>query len=162
VDLSECLFDLKFTNKVLEIPCFKLYNITESLFRNLVALEQFHYVNDAYVTDYIFLVDSLIDTAKDVNLLVQKKILFNGLGDNNTMTTLANNLSTNVTHSFSKPIYCNLYKDLNAFYEDPRHIRNATLRRDYFSTPWITASTSAAIILLVLTLIQIVCSIISL
>jgi hypothetical protein len=162
VDSSKYLFDLKFTNGVLEIPCLKLYNVTESLFRNLVALEQYHYVFDAYVTDYIILVDFLIDIVKDVDLLVQKRILMNALGDNNAVTTLVNNLGTNVSHSYSNSIFCNLYKDLNTFYEDPRHIWKATLRRDYFSTPWITASTVAAIIFLVLTLIKTVCSIISL
>jgi hypothetical protein len=162
VGSSKCLFDLKFTNGVVEIPCLELYDGSESLFRNLVALEQYHYVNDDYVTNYIILVDSLIDTVKDVDLLVQKKILINSLGDNNAVTTLINNLGTNVSHSYSESIFCNLYKDLNTFYEDPRHIWKATLRRDYFSTPWITASTIAAIILLVLTLIQTVCSIISL
>ncbi|XP_062176400.1 UPF0481 protein At3g47200-like [Alnus glutinosa] len=162
VGSNKCLFDLKFTNGVLEIPHLELYNSSESLFRNLVALEQYHYLFDAYITDYIILVDSLIDTVKDVDLLVQKKILFNGLGDNNAVTTLANNLGINVLYGYSTSIYCNLYKDLNTFYEDPRHIWKATLRRDYFSTPWITASTVAAIILLVLTLIQTVCSIISL
>ncbi|XP_062176264.1 UPF0481 protein At3g47200-like [Alnus glutinosa] len=162
VGSSKCLFDLKFTNGVLEIPHLELYNNSESLFRNLVALEQSHSVYDAYITDYIIFVDSLIDTVKDVDLLVQKKILFNGLGDNNAVTTLANNLGINVLYGYSRSIYCNLYKDLNTFYEDPRHIWKATLRRDYFSTPWITASTVAAIILLVLTLIQTVSSIISL
>jgi hypothetical protein len=162
VGLSKCLFDIKFKNGVLEIPCLHLHDGSEFLFRNLVALEQYHYVNDAYVTDYIILVDSLIDTVKDVDLLVQKKILINSLGGSNAVTTLTNNLDTNVTYSPSKSIYCNLLKDLNTFYEDPCHIWKATLRHDYFSTPWITVSTVAASIFLVLTLIQTVCSIISL
>jgi hypothetical protein len=162
VGSSKCLLDLKFKDGVLEIPCLKLYNNTESLFRNLVALEQCLYLLDAYVSDYISLLDFLIDTVKDVDLLVRKRILVHALGDSNAVTTLVNNLDTNVSHWYSNSIYCDLYKDLNTFYEDPRHIWKATLRRDYFSTPWITASTVAAIIFLVLTLIQTVCSIISL
>ncbi|XP_062176395.1 UPF0481 protein At3g47200-like isoform X1 [Alnus glutinosa] len=162
VGVSKCLFNLKFENGVLEIPCLKLYNDTESLFRNLVAWEQCHNLVDAYVSDYISLLDFLIDIVKDVDLLVQKRILVHALGDSNAVTTLVNNLDTNVSHRYSNSIYCKLCKDLNTFYEDPRHIWKATLRRDYFSTPWITASTIAAITLLVLTLIQAVCSIISL
>jgi hypothetical protein len=38
VGSSECLFDLKFTNEVLKIPCLTLYDETESLFQNLMAL----------------------------------------------------------------------------------------------------------------------------
>jgi len=169
VGSSKCLFDLKFTNGVLEIPCLKLYNDTESLFGNLVALEQYRYLFDAYVTDYICVLDFLIDTVTDIDLLVGNRILVNGLGDSNAVTTLVNNLSTdNVTYLNSNSNYCNLYEDLNTFYF--RHIWKARFRRDYFatlrrdflSTPWITASTIGAIILLVFTLIQTVCSIISL
>jgi len=162
VDSSKYLFDLKFTNGVLEIPCLKLYNVTESLFRNLVALEQYHYVFDAYVTDYIILVDFLIDIVKDVDLLVQKRILMNALGDNNAVTTLVNNLRRQIFISEANSYYFDLCNRLNNFYEDPWHSWKAALRRDYFSTPWRTASTVAAIILLVLTFTQTVCSIISL
>ncbi|KAM7493079.1 hypothetical protein LguiB_027688 [Lonicera macranthoides] len=48
---------------------------------------------------------------------------------------------------------------LNAYCKDPRHKWKATLKHDYFNSPWRTASTSAAIVLLALTFIQTVCSI---
>jgi len=159
---SKCLFDLKFTSGVLEIPRLKLYSYTESLFRNLLALEQCHYLDDAYFTDYIRILDFLIDTAKDVNLLVRKGILVNGLGDNNAVATLVNNLCSQIYILDMNSDYCSLCKDLSSFYEDPWHSRKATLKRDYFSNPWRTTATVAAIILLVLTFTQTVCSIISL
>jgi hypothetical protein len=40
VGSGECLFDLKFTNRVLKILCLTLYDNIESLFRNLVASEE--------------------------------------------------------------------------------------------------------------------------
>ncbi|KAM7490198.1 hypothetical protein LguiA_033119 [Lonicera macranthoides] len=49
--------------------------------------------------------------------------------------------------------------ELNAYCKDPRHKWKATLKHDYFNSPWRTASTSAAIVLLALTFIQTVCSI---
>jgi hypothetical protein len=162
VGSSKCLFDLEFTNGVLKIPCLQLYTNTESFFRNLVALEQCHYLFDAYVTDYILVLDFLIDTAKDVELLVRKKILFNTLGDSNAVTTLVNNLSQHISYIDTNSKYSKLRKDLNKFYENRYHRWKATLRRDYLSSPWRSASTVAAIILLVLTFIQTVCSIISL
>jgi hypothetical protein len=162
VGSSNCLFDLKFTNGVLEIPQFKLSNNTESLFRNLMVLEQCHYPFDGYFTDYIRVLNFLIDTPKDMDLLVRKRILVNGLGNSNAVINLVNNLWRQIFISEVNSDYCHLCKDLNTFYEDPRHSWKATLRRDYFSTPWRTASTVAAIIFLVLTFTQTVCSIISL
>jgi hypothetical protein len=43
VGSSECVFNLKFTNGVLEIPCLRIDDNIKSIFRNLVALEQCHY-----------------------------------------------------------------------------------------------------------------------
>ncbi|XP_062176235.1 UPF0481 protein At3g47200-like [Alnus glutinosa] len=162
VSSSECLFDLKFSNGVLEIPCFQLGNPSEIFFRNVMALEQFLYRLDCYVSDYIRVLDFLIDTTKDVDLLVRKRILVNTLGDSNTLATLVNNLNKHTFLSDMNSDYCRLCKDLNAFYEDPRHSWKVALRRDYFSNPWRTTATIVAIIFLVLTLTQTICSIISL
>jgi hypothetical protein len=92
VGSSNCLFDLKFTNGVLEIPCLKLHNNTEYLFQNLIALEKCHYPFDGYFTHYIRVLDFLIDISKEVDLLVRKRILTNGLGESNAVTTLVNYL----------------------------------------------------------------------
>ncbi|XP_062176229.1 UPF0481 protein At3g47200-like [Alnus glutinosa] len=138
---SKCLFDLKFTNGVLEMPSLKLNDNTESLFRNLMALEQCYYPFDSYFTDYILVLDFLIDTTKDVDLLVRNRILVNGLGNSNAVTTFVNNLCREIFILEANSDYCRLCKDLNTFYEDPRHSWKATLRCDYFSTPWRTAST---------------------
>lgn len=162
VGSSKCLFDLKFTNGVLEIPCFRIYRDTDSFVRNLVGLEQCHYLSDAYITDYFRVMDFLIDTPKDVDLLVRKGILINWLGDSNAVATLSNNLCKRIFISDTNFNYCCLCNDLNTFYEDRRQRWKVILRRDYFSNPWRTTTTIAAIILLVLTFTQTVCSIISL
>jgi hypothetical protein len=162
VGSNKCLFDLKFTNGVLEIPCLTLYDETKSIFRNLIALEQFHYQSDHFVTDYITVLDFLIDTDKDMDLLVRQKILINNLGDSNAVTTLVNKLCQQIYCSEMNSNYCCLCEKVNSFYKVSCHSWKANLRRDYFSTPWRTASTITAIILLVLTFIQTICSIISL
>jgi hypothetical protein len=98
-----------------------------------------------------------------VDLLVRKRILVNtNLGDSNKVATLVNNLNKNTFTLNTNSNYCRLCEDLNTFYEDPRHSWKAALRRDYFDNPWKTTATIVAIILLVLTLTQTICSIISL
>jgi len=161
VSSSKCLFDLKFTNGVLEIPCLQVNYFTECFFRNIMALEQFHYAYDSYVSDYIRILDFLIDTAKDVDLLVQKKILVNNLGDSNAVATMVNNLNKGILFLNTNSNYCCLCTDLKKFYENPRHSWIVTLRREYFGNPWRIIATIAAVILLLLTLTQTVCSIIS-
>ncbi|KAG6701217.1 hypothetical protein I3842_08G154600 [Carya illinoinensis] len=160
VSSSKCLLDLKFTKGTLEIPCVKLYNQTETRYRNIIAFEQCHYPYESHFTNYIVLLSFLINTSKDVDLLIRKGIIINGLGSSNAVASFLNNLGTNVVYDGRNSAYCELFEDLNAFYENPKNTWKATLKRDYFSTPWRIASTAAAGILLLLTLVQTICSII--
>jgi hypothetical protein len=161
VSSSKCGCDLKFTNGVLEIPCFHLNYSTERFFRNIMTLEQFCYCSDHYVSDYVRILDFLIDTSKDVDLLVRKRILDNTLSDSNAVTTMVNNLNKGTFYFNTNSDYYRLCKELKKFYKKPWQSRKATLRRDYCSNLWRTIATIAAIILLGLTLTQTICSILS-
>ena len=162
VSSSKCLHDIKFDlkNGVLEIPCLQLYDDTEVLIRNVMALEQYSNWDKNYVMDYFLFMDFLINTTKDIDLLCNKGIVANYLGDNKAAASFINNLNTNIVPPGFDSNHIRIYKDLNTFYEKPWHRWKATLRHQYFSTPWRTASTIAAFILLGLTFIQTVCSII--
>ena len=154
--------DIKFNSKngVLEMPRLDIYEETIILFRNLITLEQSRYLDAAYITDYFVLLNFLIDTTKDMDLLCQNGILVNYVSDNNTATTAINDLNNYLLWSVMNSDYVKICDDLNAFYKKSWHRWKATLRNQYFSSPWRSASTIAAIILLVLTFIQTVCSII--
>jgi len=157
---SKSLLDLHYEKGMLKIPRFTLDNCTELYARNLMAFEQCHYPNGAYVTDYFLMLHFLIKSEKDVELLGRKGIMVNGLGNNDA--TFINNLGTSIVHSTMSSNYYDLCNDLKQFYEDPSHGWLASLRRDYLCTPWMVASTTAAVTLLILTFIQTICSIISL
>ncbi|KAK6912618.1 Protein of unknown function DUF247, plant [Dillenia turbinata] len=162
VTSSTCLLDIHFKNNILEIPCLKLYDKTESYFRNLMVFEQCHYPYDSRILDYVFFMDYLINTREDVDLLVQSGVIVNWLGDTAAVATLFNNLCTDCTIVGSNFYFAHLCEDLNAYCRVPWHHWKAIFKRDYFSTPWSTAATIAATMLLLLTFIQTVCSIISL
>jgi predicted nucleic acid-binding protein len=66
---------LERTQTFLKVPCLEVEDSTECLFRNLMALEQCHYLLKAYICNYFVLLDYLIDTREDVELLVGKKIM---------------------------------------------------------------------------------------
>lgn len=162
VSPNKCLLDLKFHKGVLTMPCFKVHSSTEVFIRNIVAFEQCHHPTSPYITEYIKILDFLIDKEKDVNILVDKKIIVSLLGDDDAVATMVNNLCSNVTLPHINSEYRSLCDQLNGFYENPRNKYKAIFIHEYFNTPWKIASTIAAISLLLLTLIQTVCSIISL
>ncbi|KAF8389066.1 hypothetical protein HHK36_025751 [Tetracentron sinense] len=158
---SNCLLDLKFIDGVLEIQPLRIHDGTEPFFRNLIAFEQCHYPSSAYVTSYASFMDYLINTPKDVGLLIHHEIIENYLGDNEELSGFINNLSKDVV-LVDESYFSRDYEELHAYCKMRQHKWMTSLRREYFNSPWAIISFFAAVLLLVLTLIQSICSIISL
>nr|POE88634.1 upf0481 protein [Quercus suber] len=72
----------------LVVPHFVVDNKTEDLFRNLMALEQCHYPKEAYICNYILLLDFLINNKDDVELLVEEGIIVHSLGSNEAVADM--------------------------------------------------------------------------
>ncbi|KAL2346735.1 hypothetical protein Fmac_000735 [Flemingia macrophylla] len=156
---SECLLDLNFSRGVLKIPKLTVEDGTELIFRNMVALEQCHYPDESYIIDYVDFLDFLVNTSRDVDLLVQKGVLVNWLGDTDSLANMFNGLMKSITQTNGSSHYFQLSQRLNAFCKDPLHKLNSTLRRDYCNSPWKTVVSIAGIFLLILSLVQSVCSV---
>ena len=153
-DKSKCLLGLQLSGRNLKIPKIIVDERTEVLFRNMVAFEQCHCMHECYVTDYVFIFDFLIDTAEDVDVLIQNGIMAHNLDDSNAVAKLFNGLGKGVIWGNCNSDYVQLSKKLNKFYTNPCQKLKATLRRDYCKTPWQIAASIAGILLLFLTLIQ--------
>jgi hypothetical protein len=153
---SRRLFDVVFLeNGTIEIPSLKIYDTTESLFRNLVAYEQCSWRIHLYVTDYITLMDCLISSQEDVQILRHSGIIENGLGDDGMVCSLFNNLGKNVI--LSHPLYFCYHEVFDGVKERCKRKRNvwmAKLKHDYFDSPWALLSLLAAVALLLFTLVQ--------
>ncbi|MED6151473.1 hypothetical protein PIB30_082911 [Stylosanthes scabra] len=156
---SKCFLDLELSGHTLRIPFIVLNNFTEIVWRNLLAFEQCHFIEDSYFLDYIVALDFLINTDKDVDLLIKEGIIENWLGDSNEVTKLFNNLGAQTIKPDFNVRYAGIFKELNAFSRRPYNQRVATLRRDYCSTTWTTIASVAGIFLLILTVIQTIISI---
>ncbi|KAF7831400.1 UPF0481 protein [Senna tora] len=50
---SKGILELKFSGRDLEIPQISVDDATETLFRNMIALEQCHYYSESYITDLL-------------------------------------------------------------------------------------------------------------
>ncbi|XP_028805110.1 UPF0481 protein At3g47200-like [Neltuma alba] len=155
---QKSITDLKYSKGVLKIPYFQISDWTEMVVRNMVAFEQCHLALESYVTDYVTLLNYLIDTGKDIELLVEKGIMDNLLGSNDEVASLVNSLDKNTVFMTCNSDYQSLCEELNKFYENPYHKYKAVFKHEYLSTPWRIASFIAAILLLILTLIQTICS----
>ncbi|KAL7164278.1 hypothetical protein ACSBR2_040232 [Camellia fascicularis] len=160
VSSSKNLFDIKFSGNILEIPQTEIVDPTERLLRNIIAYEQCH-CHDTLFADYTTIMDYLVNTSKDVKLLVRAKIVENWLGDNNDVSNLFNGLGKEVTINSNAYYFTELHKQLNDYCEISSHKWKATLRQDYCNTPWRVLSIIVAVILLGLTFIQSLCSLVS-
>ncbi|KAL5698009.1 hypothetical protein ACHQM5_029098 [Ranunculus cassubicifolius] len=159
--VSNNFLDIKFTNAVLEIPFYSVWDSTEQRFRNLIAMEQCHGSSDCHITDYTALMDSLINTPDDVALLRSCGIIYNYLGSDEDVCRLFNNITKGVYSSPQKSNYIGIIKDVNAHCNRRWNLRMAHLKRDYFNSPWTIISLIAALVLLICTIVQAVCSVIS-
>jgi hypothetical protein len=158
---SKKLLEVKFDGNKgrLEISRLKLVDGTEIIIRNMQAFEQCHDLKYDYVGDYIFLMGLFVSACKDVEILVENRIIENWLSSNEEVVQLFYNLNKENLVSRDDFHFTGLINDLNAFCERPWNKWKANLKQSYFNTPWAAISVSGAVTLLILTVIQSVCSI---
>ncbi|XP_055801370.1 putative UPF0481 protein At3g02645 [Solanum dulcamara] len=148
-------FDIKFENGLMTIPCFRVEDDTETILRNLIAYEQQSSdEHSTYFSDYATFMDHLIDSDKDVNLLRKKGIIVNWLGEDKEVASLFNKIGKGVTLYHDGFYYNKQFRKAVEHCKKPWNRMKANLKHNYFSSPWVGASTVAAIILLILTTIQ--------
>ncbi|KAJ0099893.1 hypothetical protein Patl1_21173 [Pistacia atlantica] len=135
VGSSKYFFDITFKNGILEIPKLLIVADTEILFMNLLAYEQLN-CSTRYSNDFIVLMNRLVRTRKDEEILIQNGVIEDYIWD--------------------------LVNQLNAYCGTPWNKWRAALKQNHFNTPWASISVIAAVILRVLTFIQAVCSVIAL
>ncbi|XP_068329328.1 UPF0481 protein At3g47200-like [Pyrus communis] len=154
---SENLFDIHFTDQdgILKIPHLIIDDDTELVLRNLIAFEQCHCTPNSYFfSDYIILIDHLVNTRNDVELLVKEEIVENLLGDNKELSTLINRLCKGVAFDRDEFSYAKLTKDLDNYCKNPWNKWMADLKQTYFDTPWKIISFIVATCVIVLTITQ--------
>ncbi|XP_019058249.1 PREDICTED: UPF0481 protein At3g47200-like isoform X2 [Tarenaya hassleriana] len=154
--------DISFANGVITIPTIIIGDLTETLYRNIIAFEQCHYesASDNYFTQYALLLSCFMKSAMDADFLARCGILVNRLGNGEDVSRLFNSIYKEVF--VSRFYFQTLSEDLNSYCNKPWNKWKATLRRDYFKNPWSVASVLAAAVLLLLTFTQTVCSILAL
>ncbi|GLU07032.1 hypothetical protein SLE2022_240110 [Rubroshorea leprosula] len=148
---SRRILDVRFKNGVLEIPTLLIYITSEAIFRNLISFEQCCPFYAPRVACYARLLDGLVDTPDDVNILSRAGIF------NNWLTVKdASRLFDGLNNGNSIPIfyYAELCEQVNAYCQRWWPKWRAFYIHNYFSKPWAIVSQAFAIAILVLTFLQ--------
>ncbi|KAE9445030.1 hypothetical protein C3L33_23073, partial [Rhododendron williamsianum] len=95
---SNNILDIQYAKGVLKIPQFDIHDSAEIVLRNLIAFEICH-CEDSYIIDYVIFMDTLLDTAQDVDILVQNEIFENTLLDRASVATLFHRVTSQVLWS---------------------------------------------------------------
>ena len=143
---------LEYLQTRLAIPWFEVHDGTEELFRNLMALEQCHYPTKAYICNYILLLDLLINSKEDVELLVEERIIVNSLGSNNAVANMINKLGQGIIEVNS--YYFDVADAVNKHYLSPWNQNMASLKNVYFRDIWRGTATVAYILVLIMGLLS--------
>lgn len=153
--------DISFRGNEMEIPQVWVDDETNSLLRNLIALEQCYPRAGIYVTTYAWFMDRIIDTPMDVALLRQHKIIENGLGSDEDVADVFNKLGKEVIMDLQGCYLSDLGQAVTKHCDNKCNRRWASLNHNYLTSPWAIISVFAAILLFLLTIIQTIFSVLS-
>ncbi|XP_068640917.1 UPF0481 protein At3g47200-like [Aristolochia californica] len=146
--------EITFKKGVLEIPYIQIDENTNKLLRNLAAWEQCDASAGTYFSSYSILMDLIINTEKDVDILSKSGIIRHTLGTDRQVASVFNNLSTHLVCRWEESFLPQLSIDVNKYCENKINIWWAKLMSDYFNSPWAGISLVAGILLLILNTIQ--------
>uniref|UniRef100_J3N8V3 Uncharacterized protein n=1 Tax=Oryza brachyantha TaxID=4533 RepID=J3N8V3_ORYBR len=124
------------------------------MFLNLMAFERLHPGAGNDVNSFVWFMDELINTAKDVRLLKSKGIIEHGLGSDKAVADLINKTLTKGAVMDPDSSLHNVVKEVDAYCKKPWNSWRASLIHTYFSNPWVFISLVAATTLVFTALIQ--------
>jgi len=150
---TDSLHNIRFRHGVLTMPAVSVDDSTEYMFLNMMAFERLHVGAGNDVTAYVFFMDNIIDSAKDVALLSTSGIIQNAVGSDKAVAQLFNSISKDVVLEPDSALDA-VHREVNAYCRKPWNLWRANLIHTYFRSPWAFLSLAAAIFLLVMTVMQ--------
>ncbi|XP_068647121.1 uncharacterized protein [Aristolochia californica] len=150
---SNYLDDISFNDGILTLPVLVVDDATESTFLNLVAFERLHVGAGNDVTSYVFFMDNLINSANDVSLLSEKRIVLSIIGSDEDVAEIFNKLSNELTINPDNSLR-EVREKIRLHCEQKFNRWRANLLHNYFKSPWTIISLVIACVYLVLTVLQ--------
>ncbi|KAL4191866.1 hypothetical protein AMTRI_Chr06g169350 [Amborella trichopoda] len=147
------LMNITFNHGVLRLPWIPIHGSTEAFLLNMMAFEQLHVRNLNWVSSYVSLLDDLIDTANDVELLVSSGVIDNAMGSKEDVADIFNRIAHGMVFS-ENPHLMGVRNRLIHHCKVPSNRWRAYFVHTYLSDPWTLISLLAAALLLLLTILQ--------
>ncbi|KAL7603709.1 hypothetical protein Lser_V15G20086 [Lactuca serriola] len=151
---TDQFWDIKYKNSILEIPRILIHDGTKSIFRNLVAFEECHPECSNEITAYLVFMNNLIDSGEDVGFLHYKGIIEHWLGNDDDVADLFNGLCQEVVADLNNSYLSGLTDEINKCRDKRWNTWRADFRHKYFRNPWALISVIAAVVLLLITVLQ--------
>ncbi|KAI4346017.1 hypothetical protein L6164_013100 [Bauhinia variegata] len=126
---EKCLLEFEYDKGMLTMPKLDVSDRTEFHLRNIVAFEQAHFPAQTYITDYLKVLDFLVNSERDVDILIHKRIITTLLGDSNEVATMINRLCSNLIQPNMNNEYLSICEQLNEFYEKPMNKLKAGVKQ---------------------------------
>ncbi|XP_078170474.1 UPF0481 protein At3g47200-like [Carex rostrata] len=152
------VFDITFENGVMEIPMLPIDSIRRIIYMNFAAFERSNSAMEHDLMSYVALMDSLINSNRDVIILQQCGIINNMLLNEEELAVFFNQLGDWSTLDSDKHYFAWLFAEVELYCDSRWHKYRAKLMRDYFNNPWSALSVIAAVILLIFAAVQAVYS----
>ncbi|KAL0735302.1 hypothetical protein Bca4012_011512 [Brassica carinata] len=146
--------DITLKSGVLEIPKLTFDDFFSSLLINCVAFEQFSMKCSTEMTSYVTFMGCLINTEEDATFLSEKGIIENYFGTGEQVSLFFKNTGKNVAFSISKSFLSSVFEGVNDYTSQGYHVQWAGFKYTHFNSPWAFLSSCAALILLMLTMLQ--------
>ncbi|KAL6851940.1 hypothetical protein ACP4OV_020125 [Aristida adscensionis] len=150
---TSSLLDIRFRGGTLYLPPIAVDDTTEYMLLNLMAFERLHAGAGNDVTAYVFFMDNMVDSARDVALLTARRVVQNTVGSDKAVAKLFNGLSRDVVLEPQSALD-DVHREVNAYCRKPWNRWRANLVHTYFRSPWSFLSLAAAVFLLVMTVMQ--------
>ena len=152
--LDKNMFDIRFSNGVMEIQILRINDRIECRFQNLMAYKHYGHDNHPkYVTDYVIFIFHLCSPI-DVELLCYKGILENWIGDDEAISSMFNKLGHFITPS-DELLYCSkVFNNVSKYCCRNQNVWMEKLEHNYLSSPWAMISILVPTMLLLLTITQ--------
>ncbi|KAJ3672504.1 hypothetical protein LUZ60_007225 [Juncus effusus] len=145
------MFDVNFKNGVLQIPTLTIDLQMMSLIANLLLHEINEEPVDKIVASFVFLMDSLINTKKDIALLQKCGVINNKLDSEAEAAKFFNSLGARCgVDNMEGNFYAPDIMDMLDYSQSSWRRHSTSLMHNYCNSPWTFLSVVAAIILLFL------------
>lgn len=138
---------------MLSLPHVVVDDDTEPSLLNVMAFEKLHVSAGNKVTSFVMFISNLIDMDKDVTLLASEKIMTNALGNDHSAAELFSMLGRGAYMDLDSHI-TRVQKMVNEHCNKTWNKWCASLKQDYFQSPWAMISLVAALLGFVVLLLQ--------